>query len=207
MPDRGRKPWSGADASRGGPQIRDWLWATLHVATPNAQRAAWRRDDARGAAVRPGRPGFAAATACSGRSGWPPATCFIDAMRPEQARGPYGNHILLRPPYTPPIPRPKDFHIRQNCPLLESRRTLQRSAKSARAATRGRPDAYGTPTFTTGDDLNSRAASALTTGRKSALIDVGGRELFVHAQHASREAYVPPCAAAATLTDIGEPAL
>jgi transposase-like protein len=41
----------------------------LHVATPIAQRAARRRDDARGAAVRPGRVDFAAATACTGRSG------------------------------------------------------------------------------------------------------------------------------------------
>jgi hypothetical protein len=32
-----------------------------------------------------------------------------------------------------------------------------------------------------------------------ALIDVGGRELFVHAHYASHQAYAPPCATAATL--------
>jgi hypothetical protein len=34
----------------------------------------------------------------------------------------------------------------------------------------------------------------------TALIDVGGRQLFVHAHHASQQAYAPPCATAATLT-------
>jgi len=34
----------------------------------------------------------------------------------------------------------------------------------------------------------------------TALIDVGGPQLFVHAHHASQQAYAPPCATAATLT-------